>query len=602
MSEECLVENLRESGLLLQTTEGNHYHFRDSLKKHFTMLREESGIDESSFWREYLKHFSVVLERESLKFHSNHTPQLHEIKTQEFRLFLRTYIDCCEDFPSLCYKVLHSLKVSIESWFLVSIFGQDDLVPFLQTTLSNIDLIIDSKELVTRRGDIVNLYAYFALILTELRPAREDFLFEQAQVWLDQHTSEVKISSTIKDFYLKLSHHYRRSGQLQKELYCHVKMLNSIGKLDECGLKTCNYSQVSEAYHRVSEYSLSAYFQKLYINQTDLSTLELVGALLTLHASQVGNISSEAEQTATEILEYYTNLADEESTRPTDIRHLELYHSISTVFRLHKWRDKACRVEERLLASVRETEYTTVEKEKVRRILFSVINTLSLAREYELVSKVVQCALETYTPEEGEQERSEIAALHLLLGTAELYNGRRRESIDSLKVVLDGYYGDSKLFNYARDACNAMLIQTHTELACFHIALHETLLAARSVYDFVTSPTFNADHFSVYYIYEFPVLVPGNLLADRIAEVPFGPYCVVFFLKWCLANVLYLFSIRFLVQVVNTALVILKLALVFSVPSFSLFLIHETVRFVKRVYRVLWSYPWSEDNSYVHMP
>ena len=68
--EECLVEKLIESGLL-QVTKGNHYHFRDTVKKHFRRLREESGIDESIFWREYLKHFSEVLERWSQEFQRN---------------------------------------------------------------------------------------------------------------------------------------------------------------------------------------------------------------------------------------------------------------------------------------------------------------------------------------------------------------------------------------------------------------------------------------------------------------------------------------------------------------------------------------------------
>ena len=88
--EECLVEKLIESGLL-QATEGNHYHFRDTVKKHFRRLREESGIDESIFWREYLKHFSAVLEGQSLELqrNSNHAPKLHEVEKQVIRLFLR---------------------------------------------------------------------------------------------------------------------------------------------------------------------------------------------------------------------------------------------------------------------------------------------------------------------------------------------------------------------------------------------------------------------------------------------------------------------------------------------------------------------------------
>ena len=58
---------------------------------------------------------------------------------QEIRFFLRTSIDCCRDFPSLCLKVLHSIKVAIESRFLDLFFNKVDFVHLLQTILSNID-------------------------------------------------------------------------------------------------------------------------------------------------------------------------------------------------------------------------------------------------------------------------------------------------------------------------------------------------------------------------------------------------------------------------------------------------------------------------------
>ena len=83
--EECLVEKLNESGLL-QVTEGNHYHFRDTVKKHFRKLREESGIDESIFWREYLKHFSAVLERWSMEFQRN-APNYMNWRSKKFVSF-----------------------------------------------------------------------------------------------------------------------------------------------------------------------------------------------------------------------------------------------------------------------------------------------------------------------------------------------------------------------------------------------------------------------------------------------------------------------------------------------------------------------------------
>ena len=222
----------------------------------------------------------------------------------------------------------------------------------LRTTLSNIDLIVKSRELDAHRADIVDLFAFFPLELAKQRPTQKhkDLVFEQAQIWLDRYTNET-ISLSIIDFYLKLSAHYSRSGKLQEELYCHVKMLKS-DQLNECDTKSCNYSQVSEAYYNLGEYRLSAYFQELYIDHTDLSTVELTEALLTLHACQVGNLS-EAERTAREIISLYANLTCERQTH----RHLEMYHNISVVFRLHKWRDEARKVEEKLLAAVRETDF-----------------------------------------------------------------------------------------------------------------------------------------------------------------------------------------------------------------------------------------------------
>ena len=68
----------------------------------------------------------------------------------------------------------------------------------------------------------------------------------------------------------------------------------------------------------------------------NLSTVEL-----TLHACQLGNLS-EAEGTAREMILLYANLTCERQTH----RHLEMYHNISVVFRLHKWRDEARKVEE----------------------------------------------------------------------------------------------------------------------------------------------------------------------------------------------------------------------------------------------------------------
>ena len=82
--------------------------------------------------------------------------------------------------------MLHSIKVAIESQFLVSLFGQSDQVYLLQTTLSSIDLIVESSKLDAYRADIVNLYAFFALELAEQRPAQKDIVFEQAQIWLDR--------------------------------------------------------------------------------------------------------------------------------------------------------------------------------------------------------------------------------------------------------------------------------------------------------------------------------------------------------------------------------------------------------------------------------
>ena len=589
-NEDCAwIDKLRQNSIL-QLTEVHHYHFRDTVKKHFAHLREESRIRERDFWREYLRHFSTLLKTRALQFHK-YTLELGELEKQKTKNFLRSSIDCCTEFPSLCLEVLRVLKVSIESQFLFSFYDKDSLVHLVKSTLVNIDVISQSNELVNYREDVADIYAHFALSLMYLQPEEEELISEQAQTWLEAFTGSLH-SLAIREFYMKLSVHYRRVGKLQEEMQSHIKMLKSAGNLTKCSVNTCSCVQVSEAYYYLEEYEMSAYFQEMYIKHTNLTTLQLTEALLRLHACQVSNLSK-AEGTARKILDFSRELTGKEYA--VNHRYLELWSNISAVFRHHNWQYEAEKVERRLLVAVREADYSQVKKDEVRKTLFYLIDALVVVKEYRAVPDVVHCALDTYDSEEKEKERRKIAALYLVLGTAELYNHRRRASIDSLRKVTDLYCSDPRLFNYARDACNAMLIQTHIEPTCFNIAFMETLMASRSIYDFIISDTFDTELFSFYHIYEFPVLVPGALQADNITEVPVGTYCIVFFLKWCLASVLYIFSFRFVVQLINLTFILLKLALVVSVPVFSFFLVYGAVNFVKRVYRVLWIPVWSDE-------
>ena len=587
------IGKLRQASLL-QLTSNNRYLLRERVKRHFVRLREESRVRESDFWRNYLRHFSQVLQSWSLQFQKNHrhVTEIDKLDKKEIQHFLRIHIDCCTEFPSLCLKGLHAIRVSIESQSIALFYSEDSVVHLLQSSLANIEHIAESTELTANRGDVIDLYSYFALSLINLRPTEGEFVSVQAENWLDQYTDSSN-SLLLRDFYSNLSVHYRRVGKLQEELYCHIKLLKSVGRLSECDLNTCSYSQVSETYFSMGEHRLSAIFQELHIEHSNLTTLQLTEALLRFHSCQVmGNISK-AETIARKILHLSTGLVRDESKQSH--RQLEVYNNISAVFRLHKWNNEAEQVEEGLLAIVRDADFTQVKKEAVHRVLFSLIDTLIVAKEYRTVPKVVECLLNTYSTEEKAKERNRIAALHLVLGTAELYNQRRRASINSLRVVTDLYFQDAKLFNYARNACNAMLIQTHIELTCFDVAFREALIVVHSICDFITSNTFDTDSFSFYHIYEFPILVPGALQVDNIAQVPVGPYCIVFFLKWCLANILYIFSFRFIVQVINIALILLKCALVLSVPVFCFFLLYGTINFTKRVYRVLWIPVWSDD-------
>ena len=108
-NEDCAwIDKLRQSSIL-QLTEVHHYHFRDAVKKHFAHLREESRIRERDFWREYLRHFSTLLNTRALQFHK-YTLELGELEKQETKNFLKSSIDCC---TSLCLEVLRVLEVSI---------------------------------------------------------------------------------------------------------------------------------------------------------------------------------------------------------------------------------------------------------------------------------------------------------------------------------------------------------------------------------------------------------------------------------------------------------------------------------------------------------
>ena len=81
--------------------------------------------------------FSTLLKTRALLFQDNnkYTLELGELEKQEMKNFLKSSIDCCTEFPSLCLEVLRVLEVSIESQFLFSFYDKDSLVHLVKSTL-----------------------------------------------------------------------------------------------------------------------------------------------------------------------------------------------------------------------------------------------------------------------------------------------------------------------------------------------------------------------------------------------------------------------------------------------------------------------------------
>ena len=96
-------------------------------------------------------------------------------------------------------EVLQVLKV--ESQFLFSFYDKDSLVHLVKSTLVNIDVMSQSKELVNYREDVADIYAHFSLSLMDLQPEEEELISEQAQTWLEAFTGSLH-SLEIREFYI----------------------------------------------------------------------------------------------------------------------------------------------------------------------------------------------------------------------------------------------------------------------------------------------------------------------------------------------------------------------------------------------------------------
>ena len=84
-----------------------------------------------------------------------------------------------------------------------------------------------------------------------LQSEEEELISEQAQTWLEAFTGSLH-SLAIREFYMKLSVHYRRVGKLQEEMQSHVKMLKSAGNLTKCGVNTCTGRFAKSPYYQQS--------------------------------------------------------------------------------------------------------------------------------------------------------------------------------------------------------------------------------------------------------------------------------------------------------------------------------------------------------------
>ena len=600
LNEDCAwIDKLRQRGLLYDCGD-NRYQFRHIVREQFVRKRNEKEIVENEFWSEYLRHFSDLLRQRSLEFQeSPRNVLLIEVEKQDMRNFLGNAIDCCEALSNLHIQVLETIKIAIDTEYLMSFYADRDLVHLLQNSLmclkSTMGNAVTSRMSLYRdaEANVVDLYIYFTSFLVDLKSEEAGLVFEQAQVWLDRRIDGANIS-LVETFYLKLSNHYSKLGMLQEETNCHVTILKRISDLNICYRGACGHQDISEAYYSLGKYELSAYFQTLYIKHSNLSALQLTAALLRLHTCQIklGNFV-EANDTAQNILELSTRLITAGSMEIYGS--LALFSDITIVFRLHNWTKEAKDIERKIFAALREASYANLEVEEVVKTVFALARSLFREKQYETVSEVAQYALNIVKKgnDSSTTYSNEAAAFYLLVGKAELYNRRRRASLTSLGILMDYYYRDPTLVRYARDACKAMLVQTHVEMACFYIAFEETMILANSIYEFVKSDTFDVQQFPTSYMYVFPVEVPNGILDDDIADVPLVSFYVVFFIKWQIVNIRYLLSARFVVQVLNLVFILVKLTLVVSVAISPIFFIYGCINYTKLVYRTLWNSAWS---------
>lgn len=243
LNEDCAwVDTLRQRALLRYCGD-NRYKFRDIVQEHFVKIKDRIQVNENKFWSEFLKHFLALLRELSLEFQDSPKTALEllEVEKQDLRYFLRNAPDCCEELPNIYLELLQSLKISIDTGFLMSFYAEGDLVDLLRNSLTCLELVVKNSELNSNpeiKTDVVHQHVYFTMLIIDLRSMEAGAVFEKAQVWLDQYIDSAN-SSVVETFYLKLSTHYSSLGKLQKELHCHVKILKKLSVLSNCDLSTC---------------------------------------------------------------------------------------------------------------------------------------------------------------------------------------------------------------------------------------------------------------------------------------------------------------------------------------------------------------------------
>ena len=369
LNEDCAwIDKLRQRGLLYDCGD-NRYQFRHIVREQFVRIRNKKEIVENEFWSENLRHFSALLRQRSLEFQeSPRNVLLIEVEKQDMWNFLGNAIDCCEALPNLHIQVLETIKIAIDTEYLMSFYADKDLVHLLQNSLmclkSTMGNAVTSRMSLYRNAEanVVDLYIYFTLFLVDLKSEEAGLVFEQAQVWLDRRIDDANIS-LVETFYLKLSNHYSKLGMLQEEINCHVTILKRISDSNICYHSACGHQEISEAYYSLGKYKLSAYFQGLYI--TSQHYMQLTAALLRLHTCQIklGNFV-EANDTAQNILELSERRITAGSTEIYGS--LALFSDITIVFRLHNWTKEAKDIKRKVFAALREASYANLEESRLK--------------------------------------------------------------------------------------------------------------------------------------------------------------------------------------------------------------------------------------------